>query len=130
MSAPLQAIVRFELASRAVNAATAAISDALSKCAVSSVMPGDNSWRIRDPQGNHRTHLWKALNTLERNEHGYLQRLDEAERREWLEDAGCPHCLRALDLIEQRKAVRKELGIAKRALRAIGRAELRKAGEP
>lgn len=129
MSRPLAAIVRFERASRAVTAATKAIAEALAKCAASSIVRFDEPWPIRDPEGNPRTHLWEALNLKETGDEGYLRRLNEEERRLHLEYSGCPHCLQALDLIEQRKSARQELGIAKRALRSIGRAAIAKDGQ-
>ena len=129
MSRALAAIVRFERASRAVTAATKAIADALAKCAASSIVRLDEPWPIRDSDGNPRTHLWEALNLKQIGDHGYLERLGEEERRVHLEYSGCPHCLQALDLIEQRKAARQELGIAKRALRSIGRAAIAKDGQ-
>ena len=42
------------------------------------------------------------------------------------EATGCEHCLTAWQLIEQRRTARRELGLAKLAIRNIGKAELKR----
>lgn len=59
--------------------------------------------------------------------HGYPVRLDMREIADYLADADeCEHCRRAWALILKRKEVRQELGAAKRAIRSLGRAALKR----
>jgi len=124
VSRPLAAIVRFERASRAVTAATKAIADSISRCSVAEAEIADGHGnKYRDSKGRLKTHLWQLLN----REVEYFE--DPEEFREELESMQCPHCIETFRLIQERKAARKELGIAKRALRSIGRAAIAKDGQ-
>ena len=58
------------------------------------------------------------------------RRMEDHEIEEELESAGCEHCLQAWRAVLQRKEARREFGIAKRAIRAIGRAAIAKAVQP
>lgn len=82
-----------------------------------------------------RHHLHQALQ-LTYNDGGEYDRerkLDAWEIRAELEGEGehvadayqCQHCLAAWALIERRKEVRREFGIAKRALRALGKTAIK-----
>lgn len=79
-----------------------------------------------DEKGNPKTHLWHALH--DKNEvdcYGEGVQLIPLETEEQLELVrDCPHCLDAFTAIIQRKAAKKEIGIATRAIRSLARAEL------
>lgn len=82
-----------------------------------------------------RHHLHETLQATVENdrEFGPDRKLHDYEIRAWLEGYSdedeqpyqCPHCLAAWLLIERRKEVRQELGIAKRSLRALGKSALK-----
>lgn len=84
-----------------------------------------------------RHHLHEALQVRVENdrEYGPDRKLHGYEIQAWLEGHSdedeqlyqCPHCLAAWLLIERRKDVRHELGIAKRSLRALGKSALKAA---
>lgn len=131
MSRALAAIVRFERASRAVTAATKAIADSISRCSVAEAEIADGHGnKYRDSKGRLKTHLWEFLNhQVEYCEETGAPYLSPEEFREELESMQCPHCIETFRLIQERKAARKDLGIAKRALRSIGRAAIAKEGQ-
>lgn len=134
MSRPLAAIVRFERASRAVKEATTAISDSIARCSVAEAEIADGHGnKYRDSKARLKTHLWQVLQSQVEycEETGAPSYLSPSEFMEELESTGCPHCIETFRLIQERKLARKELGIAKRALRAIGRAAIaREEAEP
>jgi hypothetical protein len=84
-----------------------------------------------------RHHLHEALQVTTESdfEYGSDRKLNGDEIRAELEGMGydddqphaCPHCLAAWLLIERRKEVRREFGIAKRTLRALGKSALKAA---
>lgn len=128
----MAAIVRQERAMQEVASLKREIGHALAACPVSVEL---GSWHISnarraeltDPNGWPKTHIWQALNFTDIGGHGYPVRLDMREIADHLADADeCEHCQRAWALILKRKAVRQELGAAKRAIRSIGRAALSK----
>lgn len=82
-----------------------------------------------------RHHLHNVLNSVSHDggEYDRERKLYDYEIRAWLEGYSeeddqpyaCPHCLAAWALIERRKEVRKEFGIAKRAIRALGKSAMK-----
>lgn len=84
-----------------------------------------------------RHHLHQVLQSVSHDggEYDRERKLNDYEIRAWLEGYSeeddqpyaCPHCLAAWALIERRKEVRKEFGIAKRAIRALGKSAMRAA---
>lgn len=82
-----------------------------------------------------RHHLHQVLQLTYHDGYEYdrERKLDAWEIRAELEGEGesvsdayqCPHCLAAWSLIERRKEVRREFGIAKRSLRALGKTALK-----
>lgn len=82
-----------------------------------------------------RHHLHKVLNSVSHDggEYDRERKLYDYEIRAWLEGYSeeedqpyaCPHCLAAWALIERRKEVRKEFGIAKRAIRGLGKTAIK-----
>lgn len=126
----MSAIIRHERAAVEVARLTSEVGNALEKCPVN-VMLRDMEYsaaivkKLTAPGGREKTHLWEALNEETESESGYgMRKLGHDEIAEYLEGAGCEHCLKAWDIIQQRKPARQELGIAKRAIRSIGRAAL------
>lgn len=81
----------------------------------------------------HHLHLVLQSTTENDREYGPDRKLYDYEIRAWLEGYSdedeqpyqCLHCLAAWLLIERRKEVRHELGIAKRSLRALGKSALK-----
>lgn len=128
----LCAIIRHERAARAVAALTATIGDAVRQCSIyllahETEFPGKDTAALWTGDGKVMTHLWEAYNTTEDGPYSPRQ-LDTDEQREFLENADCPHCLKAWEAVEARRLARKELGQAKQSIRAIGRAALGKEG--
>ena len=108
------------------------IGQALTACQVSVEL---NRWEtsnarraeLTDQNGREKNHIWQALNFTDIGCHGYPVRLDIREIADFLADADeCEHCQRAWALILKRKEVRQELGAAKRAIRSLGRAALKR----
>lgn len=81
----------------------------------------------------HHLHLALQFTTENDREYGPDRKLYDYEIRAELEGLGfdddqphaCPHCLAAWLLIERRKEVRRELGVAKRVLRQLGKSALK-----
>lgn len=129
----LKAIIRYEQAARAVAAVRKQLGAALSRCSVNieldealAASPQKDARRFMDGD-RVRTHLHEALTVEEPCDSGYgNRRLQEDEIGVWLEDSECPGCIEAWRLIVERKKARHEFGIAKRAIRAIGRLALNK----
>lgn len=130
----LAAILRHEREARQVVRLTREIGEALAACPVSVELgrwDTSNARRgeLTAPDGRAKTHVWEALNFTDIGSHGYPVRLDSSEIADFLaEDPICEHCQRAWQLVLQRKAVRRRLGSAKRAIRNIGRAALAASG--
>ena len=128
----LSAIIRQERAMQEVAILTRDIGQALAACPVSVEL---NRWEtsnarraeLTDQNGREKNHIWEALNFTDIGCHGYPVRLDIREIADYLADADeCEHCRRAWALILKRKEVRQELGAAKRAIRSLGRAALKR----
>ena len=128
----LSAIIRQERAMQEVAILKRDIGQALAACPVSVELgrwDTSNTRRaeLTDPNGRPKTHIWQALNFTDIGCHGYPVRLDMREIADFLADADeCEHCRRAWALILKRKEVRQELGAAKRAIRSLGRAALKR----
>lgn len=67
------------------------------------------------------THLKDAF-TPDKNDEGYALFMTDSEIREYLYE-NCACCLKAYEFVLERKAAKKALGVTKRAIGAIGRAE-------
>lgn len=131
------AIVRYERAAKRNAEFRVEISDALCRCTVSKEMDAVMSappYRCDESKymdGNHvRTHLHESFKETTDCDSEYFaeRKLSPDEITDWLSDTECQGCIDAWDLIQERKEVRREFGIAKRAIRSIGRAELAKEG--
>ncbi|MCU9949827.1 hypothetical protein [Pseudomonas sp. PDM13] len=133
MDKVLAAIVRHERAAQENHRLTTEVGAALARCPVNVELqnwslPAHRRKELTTADGLSKTHLWEALDIREASPTGHgSERLSESEIADYLaDDPACEHCQLAWQLLQQRKIVRSELGIAKRALRAIGRAALRK----
>ena len=108
-----------------------AIGEALAACSVpieAAAQPfGANMEKYQDGTRD-RTHLHEAIIYRERCDSGYgSMGLDADGIEDFVSERDA--CSRAWVFVKARKAARKELGAARRAIRAIGRAELnRRAG--
>lgn len=126
------AIVRFERAAAGVSAIQKEIGAALSRCSVEAeIERATAEGRFRDAESlvdgtRTKTHLYHALLDREPCDSGYGERRLESHEIEERLEYECPACLEAWRLIERRRAARMELGIAKRALRSIGKAAIRR----
>lgn len=82
---------------------------------------------IDEKTGRAKTHLWHAFNDLVDHDSGYGKAhmsLDDQENYltdPWDDESRCEHCYAAWKLIQERKEVRQQLGIAKRSIRALGK---------
>lgn len=130
----LQAAIRYEQASAQVKTLTRSIGAELEECPTTKLV--EQAWQqngtnryIARASGKVMTHLWGAFNEEMEGAYGYV-RLNEGEITDYLRDdeTGCPHCLRAWELIGERKAARKDLGKAKLSLRAIARSAIKAQG--
>jgi glutaredoxin len=127
------ALARHERAQQEVQRLKSAIGAALSQCPISVKYASiettfEEREKMQDAKGRTRTHLWHALTETVECDSGYfMRRLDDGEISEYLayDETGCPHCLEAWRLIQQRKVARQELGIAKRALRTLGKSAIK-----
>lgn len=112
--------------------------EAYKKCSVGTFSDGYTSQEDYERlwEGSRvRHHLHQVLQATTENdrEFGPDRKLHDYEIRAELEGLGfdddqphqCPHCLAAWLLIERRKQVRQEFGIAKRAIRALGKTALK-----
>jgi hypothetical protein len=132
----LSAIVRYERAAANVSALKKRIGEALQKCSVHEEM--ERAFKVPPYTANHlidgthvKTHLHNAFQETTSCASGYGdRRMTDDEIEVWLEEEGCPHCLEAWRLIGDRKAARKEFGIAKRAIRSIGKRAIKAEQEP
>lgn len=125
----LAAVIRYELAAQAVKAMSAEIAAELTQCPIYQLamehQNGPQAAGLWD--GNKvKTHLYHAYHETESD--GFGERsLDKGGQEVYLteDDTGCTHCLAAWHLIERRRAARKEFGLAKLAIRNIGKAALK-----
>lgn len=130
----LAAAIRYEQASSQVKALTRSIGESLEECPTTK--RAEQAWQqngtnmyVAHSSGKVMTHLWGAFN--EETDGPYESvRLNDGEITEYLqgEETGCPHCLRAWELIGRRKAARSELGKAKLSLRGIAKAAIKAQG--
>lgn len=125
----MAAVVRYEVAAARVSRLSKEIGEAIAKCSISIELEQsqDEETHRRLVDGiRTRTHLYNAFHETTPCDSGWgSRRLDSDEIEEYLrEEANCSSCLAAYQLIEQRRAARKEFGIAKRAIRTIGRTAL------
>lgn len=124
----IKALARHELAVQALASATKDIGYALSDCPIQVELDveldrqwtGGGSERIRQltaAGGRTKTHLWMAFLGDGQD------RLDDDEVTEYLadEETGCRHCAKAWELIQGRKNVKQELGVARRLIRYYGK---------
>jgi hypothetical protein len=124
----IQALARHERAQQEVKRLKKAIGGSLDLCPIEKsvgMMSGD--WEdMIDAGGRIKNHLWHAMREAT-DDGDYPRLLTKGEIDGYLADAetGCPHCLEAWRLIQQRKVARQELGAAKRVLRALGRAAVK-----
>lgn len=132
----LCAIIRHERAKRAVDALSKAIGEELRHCSIYQLAhesehefghPGPDTASLWTGDGKVMTHLWHAYHDVVEAAYD-VRGMDADQQRTYLVDTDCPHCLKAWEDIEMRRLARKELGAAKSAIRAIGRAELGKEG--
>lgn len=124
------AIIRHEAAAQEVKRLKVGIGQAIEKCAISKLDRESHDGKWRDEKGRTKTHLWECLTDRAECDSGYFTRPLEPEEIEDILSEDCQHCLEAWSLIVKRKAVRQELGAAKRAIRNIGRSLLAKQGAP
>lgn len=130
----LKACADYARLSVEIKCRTKAIGDALSKCRG---IKGERAEgydfveervTYHDAEGGDTSHLKEAFAFDIDDSHPYvLERFykDESEILEYLREA-CPYCLTAYEHIQARKAARKQFGIVKRSISAIGRAENRR----
>ena len=128
MSKAMDVIVRHERAKQAVDSLTRRIGVKLGHCPISRLPVDDGS--MYDEKSRVKTHLWHAFNHREPCDSGYgemgLCEDGVADALSAGSEYACRHCKRAYQLILQRKHARQELGNARRAIRAMGRAALEK----
>ena len=128
------AIIRHEKAKQAVQVLSRAIGDAIERCPISIRAQDwntpshqrDELWD--DASGKHKTHLWHAFKHREPSSCGWgtVGLCDDG-----VDDAlapgsefECEHCRDAYRLIRERRGAKQELGRARLAIRALGRAAL------
>jgi hypothetical protein len=125
-TAALKACVRYDRAATELRDATRAINDALERCPISAESyrrpRTDRAFFDENGRVRHHMHIamtegvWPTESTL-RN-----PTTDEITARLSDPDTGCPHCLRAWQLVQHRKALRQQIGVAKRAIRRAAKA--------
>lgn len=130
----LKACADYARLSVEIKCRTKAIGDALSKCRG---IKGERAEgydfveervTYHDTEGGDTSHLKEAFAFDIDDSHPYVPERfykDESEILEYLREA-CPYCLTAYEHIQARKAARKQFGIVKRSISAIGRAENRR----
>lgn len=129
MSKAMDVIVRHERAKQAVDSLTRRIGVKLGHCSISKAYDGSDE-TMYDEKYRVKTHLWQAFNHREPCDSGYGEmgfcEDGVADALSAGSEYACRHCKRAYQLILQRKHARQELGNARRAIRAMGRAALEK----
>ncbi len=137
MTSAIKAVVRYELAARAVRELTWRIGNALRACDISGLAnesehPGQDTAALWTDDGKIKTHLWQAFKETTDSDYPYppSRKLDDGEISDYLAEQGCQHCAEAWRLVLERKAARSAFGVAKRAIRAIARAEISRQGAP
>jgi glutaredoxin len=124
------ALARHERAQQEVKRLKGAIGDAVSKCPIDLLASQESDMfdeELFDNRGRTKNHLWRAFREVTDDGFFSPRSLNSGEITYYLKDAetGCPHCLEAWRLIQQRKVARQELGIAKRALRTLGKSAIK-----
>lgn len=116
--AAIDAAVAYERAAAKVECLSRDIGRALLQCPLA--MTDD-----LDAHGRPKTHLWQAYNRMVFVcDWGHSRATTDEEQAAFLAET-CPHCLEAWRLVAQRKAARQAMGIAKRSVRAAGKAGMR-----
>jgi hypothetical protein len=106
---------------------TKAISDALNPCKGVRGTCGIAADGMKYGEHDDETHLKSAF-TPDTTDDGYYPTkvwMNDSEIREYLHEH-CACCLRAYELVLERKATKKAFGVAKRSIGAIGRAAITK----
>ena len=127
----IKALARHELALTRVKSLGRQIGEAVSKCpidirAMSGEEPAGEYHKLWVDGGKHtKTHLWQAFQHLEPSDCGYgMVHLDADGIADSLSEGSsyeCQHCLRAWELICERKEAKADLGRARLSIRALGR---------
>lgn len=122
----LTAVIRYEVAARKVSALTRQIGEALNECPINKKV--SQEWGNEDLShlldgARTKTHLYLAFKETIPCDSGYGSRgLQDDEIDEYLDgEDGCDGCRKAWIYVCERKAARREFGIAKRAIRTIGK---------
>jgi hypothetical protein len=125
----LHACTDYARLSAEIKRLTRAIGEALDHCPGIEGKRLPAGWTIATPEQSRAhdddlTHLKEAYTPdCDDSDHGYYEPvarfMTDPEVREYL--SVCPHCLAAHEAIQARKAARKSLGAAKRAITMIGR---------
>lgn len=117
-AAALKACQRYDQVATDLKAATRAINDALERCPISaeSYRRPRTDREYFDERGRVRHHMHRAMTE------GVWPTTDEITARLSDPDTGCPHCLRAWQQVLHRKALRQQLGGAKRSIRRAAKA--------
>ena len=124
----IKALARHERSQQEVRRLKMAIGESIAKCPVDvSVMKmcvGVDA--LLDDKGRTKTHIWHALRKVVDDGPQNHRLLTSSEITAYLADTetGCQHCHEAWRLIQQRKAARQELGIAKRSIRRLGKSAI------
>lgn len=122
----LKACLRYDQVATDLKAATRAINDALERCPISAESyrrpPTDRDYF--DERGRVRHHMHRAMTKGVWADAVTLRAptTDEVTARLSDPDTGCPHCLRAWQQVQHRKALRQQMGVAKRSIRRAAKA--------
>lgn len=132
------AIIRHEKAKQAVQALSREIGAAINRCPISIRAqdwntPNSERGELWDEaSGKHKTHLWQAFKHREPSSCGWGSvGLDEDGVDDALAPGSefeCEHCRHAYHLIRERRQAKQQLGRARLAIRALGRAALEEQG--
>ncbi|MCA5970205.1 hypothetical protein KBY08_00555 [Pseudomonas sp. P135] len=86
----------------------------------------EHSKDLSDEKGNRKTHIWEAFQHREASSCGYgMVGLHVEEIADFLADEGCIHCIRAWNIILERKKVKQELRGFRLSLRALGKSAIK-----
>lgn len=127
----IEAVVRYELAAQRVKSLSNGIGEALDRCPISVEANSDvTPWQTRESLSDGarvKTHLWQAYHETTDADAPYPpeRRLNDWEQQEYLDEAGCPHCMEAWRLVQHRREARKSFGAAKRAIRTLGKSAIK-----
>lgn len=83
----------------------------------------EEHWKILyDEKNRRKTHMWEAFRGWSDEED---RGLNDDEVSAYLIAQGCVHCTRAFYFVRERKKERRDLGNARRALRAFGKSAIK-----